>query len=381
MKEAKLYLPGRYFIGPGVLERGLKETKRLGNRTVVITGRKWAIESGTFDLVKKTLKAMGTEVHLLSGISPNPDASEIDDKAQSVRKIDPDFITGLGGGSVLDATKAISLVTRSGGKVWDYVVRKLSPGGAYPVVAISTVAASGSDFDGAAVINNRALRAKMPISHPDLVPVISIVDIKLHVPVPKYTTAIGCVDIFCQFFEPYITGEEEFFASKNLALASMKRVMDVCPLVLENPNSLEYRGELAYLASLSMSGFFRVGRGGGFSMHWLEHVLSGHFPEIPHAQGLASLIVAYTRFFSNSPGVRSVSEFLTGNPNQLPSHIDQWLSRIGVRKRLRDLGVGKEKLPELAKDVVKYYGWLDGRVPAPHPMTEEDVLEIYRMSW
>ncbi len=381
MKATKLYFPQKYLLGPGVLEKGLKEAKNLGEKAVIITGKRWAIESGTLGRVEEILMSVGIKTHHVSGISPNPDAEEIDEKAEEVKKFDPDFVVGLGGGSVLDATKAISLVARSGGHIWDYVERKRTPDDAFPIVAISTVAASGSDFDGAAVINNRKLKAKMPISHPNLVPKISIIDVELHRTVPLYTTAIGCVDIFCQFYEPFIMGEQEFRSSGIIALSGMKLIVDLCPRVLESPENIDLRGELAYLASLSMSGIARAGRGGGFSMHWLEHVLSGHYPEIPHAQGLASLIVAYTKHFIDYHNVKLVSTYLTGKDDQLPDFLNRWLSQIGVNRKLRDLGVRKESLKEMARDVVHYYGWINGKVPAPEPMDETKVLKIYETSW
>lgn len=386
MEIAKLYFPSKYFIGPGVLEKGLRECPLLGNKAIILTGKKWAIESGTRDKVADLLRKYGVEVNFLSGISPNPDHTEIDKLAHQVQKISPDFLVALGGGSVMDATKAISLVARTVGKIWDFIVNRPKNIKAYPIVAIPTVAASGSEFDGAAVVNNRALRAKMPIGYQELVPKISIVDPELHTSLSSYQTAIGCVDIFCQFFEPYIMGKGEFPMSEHISLMGMKRVVEICPEVLKNPKNVDLRGELAYLASLSMSGLGRVGRGGKFSMHWLEHVLSGHYPEIPHAQGLASLLVSYTKFFvDRKPDVyKRITKTLVNSDNaaDLPDFLDKWLNEIGVAKSLSELGVTTDSIEKMANDVIRYYGWEPGKlVSAPIPMNRNDIVKIYKMAF
>ncbi len=383
MIAARLSFPSQYFIGPGILEKGLKAVPSLGNRTVIITGKRWAIESGTLDKVMKILSENGVESHHIPGISPNPDHTEIDKMAEMVREIDPDFLTGLGGGSVLDATKAISIAARMERKIWDLIIERPRKVNVYPVVAISTIAASGSDFDGAAVVNNRSLKAKLPIGYPELIPKISVIDVELHTTISPYYTAVGCVDIFCQFYEPYIMGQGHFEYSEIMALEGMKRVIEVCPLVIENPDDVNLRGELAYLASISMSGLARVGRDGKFSMHWLEHVLSGHYPEIPHAQGLATLLPHYTKFFiERRPEVfERVAKTLSDSIENLVPFIENWLEKIGVRKSLRELGVTESSLEPMAHDVIKYYGWEEGRVSAPIPMDFNDVLEIYRMAY
>jgi len=383
MKTARLSFPSKYFIGPGILEKGLKECPSLGKKAIILTGKKWAIESGVRDRVGDLLRKLGIEVNFLSGISPNPDHTEIDDLAHQVRKVSPDFLVALGGGSVLDATKAISLVARTGGKIWDFIINRPKNIKAHPIVAIPTVAASGSEFDGAAVINNREIKAKMPIGYPELVPKISIVDPELHTSLSLYQTAIGCVDIFCQFFEPYIMGEGEFPISEHISLMGMKRVVEICPEVLRDPRNVDLRGELAYLASLSMSGLGRVGRGGKFSMHWLEHVLSGHYPEIPHAQGLASLLVSYTKFFIKiKPEVfKKIAKTLINfdDPTDLPEFFYSWLNQIGVAKSLRELGVSPDSIETMTDDVIRYYAWEPGKlVSAPIPMGREDIIKIYQ---
>ncbi len=386
MKSARLVFPRKYIFGEGVLERALTDLNFLGDKAVVITGRRWARESGILDKVLNILKSAEIDAVALSGISPNPNCVEIDEKAKRVKEIDPDFVAALGGGSVMDATKAISLVAKSGGSIWEYVEKRPKGIKAYPVVAIPTVAASGSEMDGAAVVNNRALKTKMPVSYPELVPVVSIVDPSLHTSLPKYETAIGCVDIFCQFFEPYLLGEGNFSVSEDLSLLGMKSVIDLSQKVLKEPKDVRIRGELAMLASLSMSSWGRVGRGGKFSLHWLEHILSGYYPDIPHAQGLASLLVPFVEFhITRKPELfEKVAAYLTGKgePKEFVGFLRNWLKELGVLKSLNDLGVKEGDLEDMADDVVRYYGSdVNGLVPGPVPMDSTIILTIYRSSF
>ncbi len=386
MKAMHLTFPRRYFFGPGVLNRAVREFPSLGRRAVIITGRRWAQESGTLGRLQNLLKEQGLETLALPGIPPNPDRTEIQHRAQEAARWNPDFFIALGGGSVMDATKAIALVAKEGRDVWEYITQRPRRVQAYPVVAIATVAASGSEFDGAAVINHRELKAKMPLSNPELVPRITVVDPELHLSVPPYQTALGVVDIFCQFLEPYLLGEGSFAPSEGLSLLALRLVVHRGRAVLRHPQDLTLRAELAFLAGLSMSQLARLGRGGRFSLHWLEHVLSGHYPEIPHPQGLASLLPAYLSFHleRRPENFREVALALTGSadPRGLVPFVEDWLHDLGVARRLRDLGVEEPTLPRLARDAVKFYGWeSDGRIAGPVPMSEEDALAIYQAAF
>ncbi len=386
MKAMHLTFPRRYFFGPGALERAVRAFPTLGRRAVIVTGRRWARESGTLQRLEQLMAAQGLETLTLAGIPPNPDRVDINERAREAARWQPDFFVALGGGSVMDATKAIALAAREGKDIWHYITERPRRVQAYPVVAVATVAASGSEFDGAAVINHRELKAKMPLSYPELVPQIAVVDPELQASVPPYQTALGAVDIFCQFLEPYLLGQGAFAPAEELALLALRLVIDRGRAVLKHPRNLQIRAELAYLAGLSMSQLARLGRGGRFSLHWLEHVLSGHYPDIPHPQGLASLLPAYLVFhIQRRPEVfRPVALVLTGSaePEGLVAFVEDWLHDLGVARRLQDLGVARESLPILARDVMRYYGWEpDGRVSGPVPMDEADVLAIYEAAF
>ncbi len=386
MKAAQLTFPRRYFFGPGSLERSVQFFPELGRRAVVVTGQRWARESGTLQRLLDLLQARGLETRVLAGIPPNPDHEEIDLRAREIAPWPPDFFVALGGGSVMDATKALALAAREGKPIWQYITERPRRVQAYPVVAIATVAASGSEFDGAAVINHRTLKAKMPLSYSELVPRISVVDPDLQKSVPRYQTALGVVDIFCQFLEPHLLGQGRFAPAEGLSRMALRLIVDLGRAVLREPENLTLRAEIAWLASLSMSSLGRIVRGGRFSLHWLEHVLSGHYPEIPHPQGLASLLPAGLAFHLERSPTRFQEVALallgTATPEGLVAFVESWLQDLGVARRLRDLGVREESLAPMARDVVRWYGWEpDGRVAGPQPMEEQDILAIYRQAF
>ncbi len=382
MKAMHLTFPRRYFIGQGALQRAVREFPSLGQRAVIVTGQRWARESGTLDRLIHLLAQENLETLVLPGIPPNPDRSDINQRAREASAWGPHFFVALGGGSVMDATKAIALVSREGRDIWDYITQRPRKVQAYPVVAIATVAASGSEFDGAAVINHRALKAKMPLSYPALTPHIAVVDPELQASVPPYLTALGVVDIFCQFLEPHLLAEAAFAPAESLSRTALRLVVDLGRAVLRHPQDLTLRAELGFLASLSMSQLGRIGRGGKFSLHWLEHVLSGYYPEIPHPQGLASLLPAYLAFhIARRPeAFHDVAITLLGTaaPQGLVPFLQDWLQDLGVARNLQSLGVRREDLAPMARDVVQQYGWEpDGRVAGPVPMGEAEILAIY----
>ncbi len=386
MKRTHVVFPRAFHFGPEVLWKVLPTLHTLGARVGVVTGRRWARESGTLDRVVHILKEAGLTVRVAEGVPTNPDREDVH-RIRDAFQAGVDWLLALGGGSVMDATKAAALALSSGRDIWDYVYEPGKslpdlPAHLLPVVAVPTVAGSGSESDGAAVLNHRAQRRKLFLSFPELTPQVVLMDPTLYVSLRPYQTALGAVDIFCQFLEPLVMFQHPFSLAERLSLTALQEVMERAREVMLYPDRLELRASLALLSTLSMNRWGRMGTGGTLSLHWLEHALSGFYPEIAHPQGLASLLPAYLHHqVSHCPDIwEPLALALTGSrdPEALIRTVVRWLTDLGVARSLRELGVREEDLDPMTDQALQDYGWDEGRIPGPHPMDREAVLSIYR---
>ena len=387
VRKTRQTLPRHFLFGVGAFEDALAFLSGKGHRIGVVVGRNWAHRSGVLDRVVHTLEQAGKKAVVVEGVPPNPPRDVVMAGAARFREEGVDYVVAIGGGSVMDAAKAMALMAVNEGDVWDYVYKgpayEIPPvKGALPVMAVSTLAASGSEFDGASVITHPTEKVKMPLSMDILVPETAVIDPELHTSVPAYPTALGVVDILCQFLEPYLSAQNHVGLMDQITRMGLENVLRFGELVVQYPEDVELRANLALLASLSVNRWGRLGMKASFSLHYIEHVLSGFYPEIPHPQGLASLLPAFLKYHAEHVPhlVGAVALVMAGSPtlDALLRTLDHFFSRLGVKKTLRELGVREEDLPAMAEVTLKYYGWRNGRVPGPVDMDREAVLAILK---
>lgn len=387
VRKTRQTLPRHFLFGVGAFEDALALLPTKGHVIGVVVGRSWAQKSGVLERVVNHLQKAGRKAVVVDGVPPNPPREVVMEGAGRFRDEGVDYVVAIGGGSVMDAAKAMALMAVNEGDIWDYVYKgpayEIPPvKGALPVMAVSTLAASGSEFDGASVITHPTEKVKMPLSMDILVPEVAVIDPALHTTVPVYHTALGVVDILCQFMEPYLSAQNHVGLMDQVTRLGLENALRYGELAVRFPEDVEIRANLALLASLSVNRWGRLGMKTSFSLHYIEHVLSGFYPEIPHPQGLASLLPAFLRFHApHIPHlIGAVAQTVAGSPtlDALLRRLDHFFSLLGVNKRLRDLGVREGDLPAMADVAVKYYGWRDGKVPGPVDMDREAVLSILR---
>jgi alcohol dehydrogenase YqhD (iron-dependent ADH family) len=239
---------------------------------------------------------------IFEGIEPNPRHTTCDKAAAVARDNGCDFIIGLGGGSAMDAAKGIAITAKTGISVWEYVYRgpdltqrKIEE--ALPIVCIPTVAATGSEADSGGIISNWETHEKMGIFGPSLFPAVSIVDPELTVTCPEEYTIDGGVDIIAHVIETYFTGTSEAYLQDRdrLSESIIKTVIRYLPRAVKDGADIEARSHLSWSSTVALSGLINSGRGGGYPLHALEHVVSAHY-DISHGRGLALLLPALMDF-------------------------------------------------------------------------------------
>lgn len=387
-------LPTRIIFGVGENQKIGKESKKIGNRPLIVTGKKSMRETGILDRVVGLLKDAKIEPVLFEKIEPNPRNKTIDEAGQIARSENCDFVIGLGGGSAMDAAKGIAAVAKSGKPVWDHIysgenetfvpVRE-----ALPIVCVPTIAATGSEADRGGVISNMETHEKAGIFSNALFPTLSIVDPQLTVTCPRDYTIDGGIDIISHVIESYFTGTSEAYLQDRFTESVCRTVIHYLPKAMYNPNDLEARSALSWCSTVALSGIVNSGRGGDYPLHAMEHAVSAHY-DISHGRGLALLLPAlmeytmsarpekYVEFGINVFGLHFIDTDLEHAAAQSIEAMKGFLLSVDRLLRFSDLGIGDEKFERMADDVIKISARKQDFINNPRPLDKAGVLEIFR---
>ncbi|MFC4769051.1 iron-containing alcohol dehydrogenase [Effusibacillus consociatus] len=395
MLNFQLQMPTRILFGAGEVGKIGAEAVKYGRKVLLVTGRTSTKKTGILDCVLEFLNGAGLEVLVFDRIEPNPRASTIDEGGRIAREEDCDLIVALGGGSVMDAAKAIAAVAKSLRPIHEYMAgghtglwKELLPiTEALPVLTVPTLAATGSEANSIAVITNWETKEKASITGPALFPVVAILDPELTYTVPVSYTADGCADIFSHLYEVYLTGEEDAHVQDEISEGLMRTVIRFAKIALAEPTNYEARAAILWASTLALIGVAGAGRGGSFTAHQLEHPLSGHY-DISHGRGLAILAPDYFRYvYKERPerfaqmgrrvfGVQEADDLKAAEA--AIQAVETWFEEIGVKDTLKNQGIPQDALPRIAADAVRVGGRGQGFIPGIRQLREADVLAIYQ---
>ena len=377
MGISRFYLPVRFIIGAGSLAQLGKETARLGKSALLVTGTKSMRSTGVLDRVTADLKANGVDATVFDRVEPNPRASTIDAGAGLARELKTDVVIGLGGGSVMDASKLIALASAGTEPVFAYYEGKANARiKALPIILVPTVAASGSEANNGAVFTNWDTHEKVVLMHPTTYPSVSIVDPELTVTLPARPTAQGGVDIFCHLVESYITADETTLINDAIRESSMRTVVESLPRVLAKPDDIAQRTNLSWASTIACSQFAGLAGGTGImTLHGMEHALSGEY-DIAHGDGLASLLIEWMKYTYPVREQRFalLGKNVFGEADGIAA-TEKWLKKVGMRVNLKGLGAREADCGKLADNAVKTAPWVKYH---PRTLDKEAITGIYQ---
>ncbi len=295
----RFLMPTKLLFGAGSLKQLGKEASKVGKKAMVVTGSASMRKTGVLDRVTEDLKSNGLEVLVFDKIEPNPRDYTIDEAAKIAREEKVDLIIGLGGGSSMDASKAIALASSGTEPIWAYFEGKAEAKGGVPsIILIPTVAATGSEANPAAVVTNWETGDKKGIGSRFFSAKVSIIDPELTLTLPARQTAQGGVDVFCHVAEEYLTTGQPSPVTDGITETVMKTAVEYLPKVLAKLDDLESRVNLSWASTIACSQFHELGGGietGYRTLHEIEHSLSG-FYDMAHGDGLATLMPAWMRY-------------------------------------------------------------------------------------
>ena len=275
MQNFDYMTPTRLVFGENVIEKLPSVMAAIGKRVLLTYGGGSIKKIGLYDRVKELLKDF--EITELSDIQPNPkyDPSVLDG-VRLCKENRIDVILAVGGGSVLDCSKAIAAGAKYDGDPWDLITYKVKAQSALSIVDILTLAATGSEYDCGGVISRTETNDKIGYMDPLLFPVCSFLDPRYTFTVSKKQTAAGCADAMNHIMEQYFC-EDSTLLNDGFCEAGLKSLMVNAKACLANPEDYRARAEMMFTCTLGCNGIYSLGNShSGWPCHGIEHALSAY---------------------------------------------------------------------------------------------------------
>lgn len=388
-------IPTTAYFGKGQIKVLGETIKTHGGTRVLLAYGGGSIKlNGIYEETIEQLNLAGLAYVELSGIQPNPRIESVEEGISIYHENNCDFILAVGGGSTLDACKAIAAGVKYAGPVKDLFVdasgisSKISA--AAPLATILTMAGTGSELDMGGVITVGEDHKKMVILHPLLNPKFSILDPEYTYTVPEQHTMAGVADILCHLMEQYFTPDVAADVQDRMNEGVMKSVLENAPKLLTNPRDYDARANIMWASSMALAGFqFVLGKPGfPFPLHGMGHELSSRY-DMTHGVTLALLTPAwmrhtmqaspqhlpvFARFARNVMGVSEKDDAIAAETGI--KALETFYTTIRMPANLREAGVKEEDLGLMAEKAVE-----NGNLGILSSIGKDEVLQIMRMAY
>ncbi|OIJ13801.1 NADH-dependent alcohol dehydrogenase [Anaerobacillus arseniciselenatis] len=378
--------PTKLIFGKGQVEQLQKEVPKYGNKILIVYGGGSIKRNGLYESVLSQLKACEVEVFELAGVEPNPRLTTVHKGVDICKQNDVDFILAVGGGSVIDCTKAIAAGAKYEGDAWDIVTRKHIPKEAIPFGTVLTLAATGSEMNAGSVITNWETKEKYGWGSPHVFPKFSILDPVNTFTVPKNHTVYGVVDMMTHVLEQYFHPAQNTPLQERMCEAVLLTVIEAAPKLIDDLENYELRETVLYSGTIALNGFLQMGAVGDWASHNIEHAISAVY-DIPHAGGLAIIYPQWLRHVEE-PGLRKLNQLATrvwgvdptGKTEQQIAEkgivkLEQFWQSLGAPSRLSDYNIDNSNIELMAdKAMVK------GEFGNFKKLNKENVIEILTKS-
>lgn len=382
MQNFDYMTPTRLIFGRDAIAKLPEVMTQFGKKILLTYGGGSIKKIGLYQKVLEMLE--GYDIVKLPGIQPNPkyDPSVLDG-VRLCKEHNVDVILSVGGGSVLDCSKAIAAGAKYDGDPWDLISYKVKAKAALPIVDILTLAATGSEYDCGGVISRTETNDKIGYIDPLLFPVVSILDPVYTFTVSKKQTAAGIADAMNHTIEQYFV-EDSTLLNDGFCESMLRSLMTNGRKCLENPEDYTARAEMMLACTYGCNGILALGNSySGWPCHGIEHALSAYY-DITHGEGLAIITPRWMRHILSE---RTMDRFVKYGINvfgidpTLPKQeiarkaIDatyEFFKSINIPMHLREVGIDDSRIDEMAHHIAVNEG-LD---KAYAPLTEQDIKEI-----
>ncbi len=386
MQNFNYCTPTRLIFGEGVIKDLPEVMSHYGKKILLTYGGGSIKKIGLYDKVLELLE--GYEIYELPNIMPNPKYNpSVLDGVKMCKQHNIDVILSVGGGSVLDCSKAIAGGAKYDGEPWDLITYKAKTKDTLPIVDIITLAATGSEYDAGGVISRTETNDKTCYSDPHLYPKVSFLDPTYTFTVSKKQTAAGVADAMNHIMEQYFC-EDSTLLNDGFMEAGLRSLMINGRKCLENPEDYKARAEMMLVCTYGCNGIYSLGNSeSGWPCHGMEHALSAYY-DITHGEGLAIItprwmkhilsektVDRFVKYGVNVFGIDGSLDKMT-IANKAIDETYKFFESINIPMHLKDVGIDEVRIDEMAKHVADN----EGLENAWAPLLQEDIAAIFRAS-
>jgi len=378
--------PTKLLFGKGQLSQLPKEVLKYGKKVLLVYGGGSIKLNGVYDQVTNLLKEASIEWVELSGVEPNPRVTTVRKGIGICKEEKVDFVLAVGGGSVIDCTKAIVVGAKTEVDVWDIISRKVRATEGLPYGSIVTVAGTGAEMSLSSVISDWETKDKRAWVSSFSRAKFAIVDPAFMTSVPKEQTVNGAVDAMSHVLEHYFHSEGNTPIQDQFCESVLRTLIDVTPKLLNDLENYKFRETVAYASTIALSDQLNMGFIGDWGTHHIDHALSA-VHDVPHGGGMAILFPHWMRYVLDETNVKRFKQ-LAINVLQIDSEdkTDMEIAREGIDllaktwaswgapSKLSDYDITIETLPLIAKKTIE----TQPNCGNFKQLTEQDVLEILK---
>ena len=400
MKNFVLYNPVRVIFGKGESGNVGQYVEGFGKKALIVSYEAHDFLAQLLERVIASLKAHGIEAVPFYRVQANPLLCHIREAVEICRAEGIDFCIAVGGGSVMDSTKAIAAGVLYPDDLWKMFVSRhdcevaVPPTDSIPTVMIPTLPATSSEMNCIAVATNDVTTEKAYISAPALYPKLSIMDPALTCSLPNFQTVIGAVDAMSHVLEAYLNGDQHSPLQDRLHEGILVTIMDELRAILKDPANVEHRANMQWAATLAWNGYIQSGLDASTPMHQMGHVLSARY-NTPHGVTLAIFMDAFFRYTCTLNAEREARFALLGEKIFGLSRVGKtdretavatadafvrFMDEVGAPHTLTAAKVPIEEIPAIAEDILAHGCDANGNLPSIPPIGKDGILEILNMA-
>ncbi len=377
MENFTAYNPTKLHFGKGVTNILGETVLEFGKRVLLIYGKGSIQKNGIYNHVIDQLKSVDAEIFEYSGIKSNPIVDDVNDAAKIGKLNHIDVIVAVGGGSVIDSAKITALAIANEFDAWTIMNYNAKPKTTIPLIAVLTLAATGTEMNGAAVLQNHETNEKIGYVSSLNYPKHSFLDPEFTYSVPKNYTAYGIVDLIAHALEAYF-GDGDATLSDRFVAAIIQEAIEYAPKVLSEPNNYEYRSKIMWAATTALNGMTSHGRkNGDWGVHDIGHNIS-YLYDTPHG---ATLSIAYPAWLKLQKDriperIKNLGKllFATDSIDDTIAQLEKFFKSIECPVKLSDIDITSTKKNEIIDQMIKTK--INGMV---HELSDEDREKIVEL--
>lgn len=378
--------PTKLYFGKNALEGLNEQLPKYGKNVLLVYGGGSIKKNGIYDAVMKVLKENGKTVYEDAGVMPNPTTEKMKEGIERARAAKADLILAVGGGSVIDYAKGVSVSVHCKEDFWDkYYLRMEDPTcEIVPVGAVLTMVGTGSEMNGGSVITNPAQKLKIgKVFGEEVFPKFAILNPEYTFTLPKYQMIAGFFDILCHIHEQYFSGTDDN-TSDYVMEGLMHSLIHSANIAVEDPKNYEARSNIMWTATWALNTFVAMGKTTDWEVHMIGQAV-GAYTDATHGMTLAAVTPAYMRHILPY-GLKKMARYAvnvwgvdpTGKSDEQTAKeglaaLENWMRAIGLVMDLKTLGVTEDMIPGIADSTYIMQGGYK-------VLTKEEVMEILRES-